>query len=276
MCARYTLTAEEKEMLKDHGLTLVGEYKPDPNIAITDFGFIVTSDEPDIVQRMNWGIIPANAESKVPEFSSFNIRSEDVMEKPTYAPLLQARKTCLVIADGFYEAEHLSDTDKRPWRFTTERKIFCFAGLWSEWFDPDTKEPYRTFAILTCEANSTVGEIHTENRMPVILYKSEEPLWLSKRRSVDELLSLCIPYPDDKMNRYRVSKKALAVSTKDRPNKNMDLTQPVEDEPRQSSLFNIPDIPSVPGVRRFKNTKKKKSEQKKLDNSNGLDLFNSL
>ena len=276
MCARYTLTAEEKEILKGNQYTLVGEYKPDTNIAITDFGFVITSDEPDIVQRMSWGIIPPNAESKVPEFSSFNIRSEDILDRPTFATLLTARKTCLVIADGFYEAEHVSATDKRPWRFLTERKLFCFAGLWSEWIDPITKEPYRTYAIITCEANNIVGEIHPDRRMPVILYKSEEKMWLNKKISTDELLALCIPYPDEKMNRYRVSKKALAVSTKERPNKGKDLTEPVEDEPRQNSLFEASEIPRKPSERKFKNSKKKGNDSTKPDNQAGPDLFNSI
>jgi len=276
MCARYTLTAEEKEILKENGYTLVGNYQPDANIAITDFGFVITSDEPDVVQRMSWGIVPPDAESKVPEFSSFNIRSEDVLKRTNYEPLLRARKTCLVIADGFYEAEHLSGDDKRPWRFVTERKLFCFAGIWSEWFDPITLESYRTYAIMTCEANELVGEIHKEKRMPVILHKWEESMWLNKKLSVDELLSLCVPYPANKMTRYRVSKKVNSVSTKLRPNKDLRLIDPVEDEPRQQNMFDANEAPAAkPAERKFKNTTKKSKTPKKPDSSPGMDLFNS-
>ncbi|MNW10439.1 hypothetical protein D3C71_2076560 [compost metagenome] len=39
------------------------------------------------------------------------------------------------------------------------------------------------------------------------------------------------------MNRYRVSKKANAVSTKSKPNKDMSLLDEVPDEPRQQNIF---------------------------------------
>lgn len=272
MCARYTLTAEEKELIKQQGYTLRGEYQPDPNIAITDVGFIVTSDEPDIVQRMHFGIVPPDAESKKVDFSSFNIRSEEVLEKPTFEPLLRQRKTCLVLADGFYETEKLGE-DKRPWRFVTERKIFAFAGLWSEWID-EHGEPYRTYAIFTCAANKTVGEIHEKGRMPVILHKFEEKQWLNKKLSVDELLALCVAYPDNKMNRYRVSKKALSVSTKKNPNKGMDLIKEVKDEPRQENLFEDVAV-KVRTPEEKLVTPKKKQPKSGRPLPPGNDLFNS-
>ncbi|RZK45535.1 MAG: hypothetical protein EOO97_00905, partial [Pedobacter sp.] len=92
MCARYTLTAEEKELLKENNYKLVGEYKPDSNVAITDFGFIVTSDEPTLVQKMHFGIVPHDAKSKSFGYDTWNIRSEEVMDKKTYAPLMKHRK----------------------------------------------------------------------------------------------------------------------------------------------------------------------------------------
>lgn len=272
MCARYTLTAEEKELIKQQGYSLRGEYQPDPNIAITDVGFVVTSDEPDIVQRMHFGIVPPDADSKKLDFSSFNIRSEEVLDKPTFEPLLRQRKTCLVLADGFYETEKLGE-DKRPWRFVTERKIFAFAGLWSEWID-ENGEPYRTYAIFTCKANKTVGEIHEKGRMPVILHRIDEKKWLNKKISVDELLSLCEPYPDNKMSRYRVSKKALAVSTRAKPNKGMDLLEEVKDEPRQENLFGEEVIKPKPQERKSAAAKPKQPKNQRPLPPSG-DLFNS-
>ncbi|MEJ7559539.1 MAG: SOS response-associated peptidase [Pedobacter sp.] len=275
MCARYTLTAEEKEVLKENAYTIVGEYKPDPNIAITDFGFVVTADEPNVVQRMNFGIVPADAESKVPQFASFNIVSEEVLDKPTFAPLLLQGNTCLVIADGFYEAEEVTPSDKRPYRFLTERKLFCFAGLWTEWVDAGSGEIYRTYGIMTCAANTVVGEIHEARRMPVILPKNSEMMWLNKRLSAAEKLALCVPYPDHLMNRYRVSKKVNAVSTKEKPNKDLSLLKEVEDEPRQQSFFTEEQAPSRAKERKFKNTTKKGKGRKDQDQPPAPDLFNS-
>lgn len=236
MCARFTLTAEEKDFLKENPYHLVGEYHPDGNVAITDFGFVVTSDQPDIVQKMHFGIVPHHAKTKTLSFDTWNIRSEEVMEKKTYRPLMVHRKTCLVIMDGFYEWKEEVKGDKEPWRFVVPgRKTFCCAGLWSRWVDPLSGEVYDSFGILTCEANHTVGEIHEKKRMPVILHKPEEMMWLNKKLSVDELLSLCVPFPDAKMERYRVSKKVNKVSTSKVSNKGTDLILPlnVDEEPGQ-------------------------------------------
>jgi len=275
MCARYTLTAEEKELIAQGKYTLEGPYVPDPNIAIQDIGYVVTMQEPDVVQRMFFGIVPANAQSKVPDFASFNIVSEEVWEKPVYAKLLHEKKFCIIFADGFMEAEEVTKEDKRPWRFITERKIFAFLGLWSEWIDPETKEPHRTYAIFTCKANKIVGEIHEAQRMPVILSKKSEDIVLSWRSTIDEVLALCVPYPDRLMNRYRQSKDALAVSTKKKWNKSMELLREVPDEPRTGNLFGDAMPPADLSKRTFKNTGKKK-KPKGPDNSSGLDLFNSL
>jgi putative SOS response-associated peptidase YedK len=235
MCARYTLTAEEKELLKENNYKLVGEYNPDSNVAITDFGFIVTSDEPTLVQKMHFGIVPHDAKSKSFGYDTWNIRSEEVMEKKTYAPLMKHRKTCLVIMDGFYEWHEEGNGDKQPWRFVVPgRKTFCCAGLWSRWVDPTTGEDYDSFGIMTCQANETVGEIHEKKRMPVILKKADEHTWLNKKLSIEELLSLCVPFPDKDMHRYKVSKTVNKVSTKKAPNKSIDLTLPLnsDDEPK--------------------------------------------
>ena len=274
MCARYTLTAEEKELIKQGNYTLDGPYVPDPNIAITDIGYVVTMDEPDVVQRMFWGIVPENAVSKVPEFSSFNIVSEDVYQKPVYAKLLRDKKFCIVFADGFMEAEQVADDDLRPWRFVTERKLFAFLGLWSEWIDPSSGEVHRTYGIFTCKANKIVGEIHAAQRMPVILSKMDEKIVLRKKSTVEEVMKLCVPYPDRLMNRFRQSRQALAVSTKKNWNKSMELLKEVKDEPRTGNLFGDAMPPADLTKRTFKNAKKK--QPPRSNQTPGADLFNSL
>lgn len=233
MCARYTLTAEEKEILKENPYKLVGTYTPDGNIAITEGGMVITADEPETIQRMSFGIVPHNAADKKLSFDTWNIRTEEIMDKKTFRPLLVHHKTCLIIADGFYEWFDAGKNDKEPWRFVTERKLFCFAGLWSQWIDPATGEAHRTFGIMTTTANQTVGDIHEKKRMPVILHRNEELRWLNKKLSPEQLLEMCKPYPDHLMKRFRVSKKVNKVSKKGALNKNVALIDPLNpDEER--------------------------------------------
>jgi putative SOS response-associated peptidase YedK len=58
---------------------------------------------------------------------------------------------------------------------------------------------------MTTVANNVVGKVHDPKfRMPVILDDYNERLWLDRGLSPTALLSLCQPYPDDKMEAYRV------------------------------------------------------------------------
>lgn len=240
MCVRYTLTAEHKEILRSHPLTLVGDkWEPHYNIAPTLKGLVITADEPKLIQYMRFGIVPYWAESLVLKFDTWNIRSEEVMEKKMYRPLMVHQKTCLIIADGFYEWFN-AKPEKLPYRFTVKnRKTFCFAGLWSEWVDPETKEAFRTCGIMTTVANKMVAEVHYEKpRMPVILDKNGENMWLNKYLSPTEKLKLCVPFPDELMTKTRVSTRVNKVHKKDKPNNDEGLILPLntDEEPKMIDM----------------------------------------
>ena len=134
-----------------------------------------------------------------------NARKETIMEKASFKPLMEKNKRCLVLCDGFYEWETIGK-DKLPYRFILpDQPIFAFAGLYSWWKDKITEEWYKTFTILTTEPNGMVGKLH--DRMPVILTKEEEKIWLTDGVPISDLLNLCDPFPEVEMDIYRVSKE---------------------------------------------------------------------
>jgi len=228
MCARYTLTAEEKEILKNHPHQLMAEWTPNYNLAITEMGLVITADEPDEIQQMRFGIVPHYAKSLILTKDTWNAISETAMKSNLWRPLLINNKTCLVLADGFYEWRERSKDDRQPYHFTVKnRKMFCFAGLWSQWVDPETNEKFRTYAIMTTKANNMVAEIHTKPRMPVILTKKEEKIWLSKSIPLAEKMKVLDTFPDELMLRTKVSKNVNAVSTLKKPNNNSNLLRPL-------------------------------------------------
>ena len=231
MCARYTLTKKEKELLKAYQVKLPANFEPNYNLAPTQEGLVITADEPDVAQKMHFGLVPYWASSTKMDFSTLNARSEEAAIKKTYAPLLTHHKTCLVLADGFYEWDKKSGKPL-PYRFElNDRELFAFAGLWSQWKDGFSGELYRSFTIMTTVANQTVGKVHDPKfRMPVILNRNEEKLWLSKDLSVADLLSLCDPYPDEEMKSYRVSTAVNSTVTKKGPNNNASLILPLKQQ----------------------------------------------
>ena len=66
-------------------------------------------------------------------------------------------------------------------------------------------EPLLTYTIITTEASQGIRTLH--ERMPVILSREDEELWLDPRMNETErLLSLLRPYPDEKISAYRVGR----------------------------------------------------------------------
>jgi putative SOS response-associated peptidase YedK len=228
MCARYTLTRAEKELAKFYQVKVPDSFEPNYNLAPTQEGLVITADEPDLAQKMHFGLIPYWSVDTKLNISTLNARSEEVLEKKIYAPLIAKHKTCLVLADGFYEWDRKSGKSV-PWRFQLkDREVFAFAGLWSQWKSKDGLQVYRSFTIMTTNANETVGKVHDPKfRMPVILDKYSEGFWLSKDISPSDLFSLCKPYPDDQMEAYRVSTDVNAAVVKGVVNNRPELMVPL-------------------------------------------------
>jgi putative SOS response-associated peptidase YedK len=231
MCARYTLSKKQEAILKAYAVQIAGEYKPNYNLAITQKGLVITADEPKIAQLMHFGLVPYTASK--PEMSSdnWNARSETAISKQTYAPLIKHHKTCLVLADGFYEWDRKTGKPI-PYRFVLkERELFAFAGLWSQWKSEDGSIVYRSFTIMTTEANKVVSKVHDPKfRMPVILDKYSEPFWLSKDISPAELLNLCKPYPDEKMDVFQVGTEVNSTVIKGQINNKPELVLPLNSQ----------------------------------------------
>ena len=77
------------------------------------------------------------------------------------------------------------------------------AGLWETWRDPQGNV-VPSCTIITTAANDFLAPIH--NRMPVILPREYEDLWLDM--DIDEgaaLTQMLIPNPDDVLDAYQVS-----------------------------------------------------------------------
>ena len=103
MCARFVLAAAEKAILQAYAAELAEEeeYKKNWNIAITDKSLVITADQPNSLQYMNFGIVPHNSSTGKADFDSFNSRNDRLLESKTWRPLVTHHKTCLVLTTGF-------------------------------------------------------------------------------------------------------------------------------------------------------------------------------
>ncbi len=204
MCGRYTLSTPVVELVEAFGFDGSGvELSPSYNVAP---GGEIATVLPDGggrgLEMLRWGLVPPWADD--PEIGSrmINARSETAPEKPSFRRAFRERR-CLIPADGFYEWRREKDGKQPFFVRMKDGSPFAFAGLWESW-EGDGMGPIRSCAILTTAPNRVVGEVH--NRMPVIVPPDAYAAWLDPEAEKAELVSLLVPYPDDAMEAYPVSR----------------------------------------------------------------------
>jgi putative SOS response-associated peptidase YedK len=205
MCGRFVRITPIPKIVKRFRVTRVAPLEPGPsyNIAPTHETLIVNNEGERQLLPARWGFIPSW--SKDPSIGSrmINARAETVAEKPTFRHAFKKQR-CLVIADGFFEWKGEGQR-KRPMHVRlTSGAPFAFAGLYNIWASPSGEIIIYTCTIITTTANELLKLVH--DRMPVILPKSKEDIWLdSSREDKEEFLELLRPYDADKMETWEVS-----------------------------------------------------------------------
>lgn len=214
MCGRYTLGRSTKDILLRYAIQQsLFEFAPRYNIAPSQLvPIVLVSNGSRTLDSLKWGLIPFWVKDLSKAKPLINARAESLAEKPSFKQAL-ARRRCIIPADGFYEWKGQSKTRLPMYIRPTGDELFSFAGLWEQWTSADG-EVLRTCAIITVAPNQLMSEIH--NRMPAILDKRGEELWLAEeQRDVAKLSSLLRPYPDSLMRAYEVSARVNSPAVDD-------------------------------------------------------------
>ncbi len=181
-------------------------FHPRYNVAPTQEVVAVLSDGDspghNRAEMMRWGLIPFWAKDSKIGARMINARAETVAEKPAFRNALKKRR-CLILANGFYEWKK-EEKGKTPMYIVSRDKApFAMAGLYETWKSPED-EIVRSCTIITTSANSLMEQIH--NRMPVILPREAEAVWLDQSTEDDaSLTALLAPYHAEEMEAYIVS-----------------------------------------------------------------------
>ena len=203
MCGRYTLIADIGDLAQRFEFDGTDfSYDPGYNIVPTESVLTVRNIDGREAAFARWGLIPFWAKDPKIGAQMINARAETVAEKPAFRNALKKRR-CLVIADGYYEWQK-TPVGKRPFRIVLRSgEPFAMAGLWETWKDPQGNV-VPSCTIITTAANDYIASIH--NRMPVILPRESEEMWLEP--GVEDpatLTGILTPYPDEGMDAYEVS-----------------------------------------------------------------------
>ncbi len=214
MCGRFSLTVGDRDIEDEFKVKIGFDVRPRYNIAPTQEVLVLLHDGTERrLETFRWGLIPHWAQDPKIGNKLINARAETIFEKPSFRSAAKERR-CLILADGFFEWAK-TEKGKIPMHIRLKSgKPFGFAGLWESWQSPEGEE-VKSCAIVTTEPNELMMTIH--NRMPVIVQKKLEELWLNpelKKRS--ELMEVLKPYPPEEMEAFPVS-KLVNSPTNDRP-----------------------------------------------------------
>ncbi|TGM99683.1 SOS response-associated peptidase [Leptospira yasudae] len=187
--------ADFKPIFHEHGY----EHKPRP--------LVIREDENRFLGA-GWGLIPkwvkSVEEAKLSQNRTLNAKSETIFELPSFREAILYRR-CLIPSTGFYDSQEVHQKTY-PYRvFLKHEEIFCLAGIWEEWENPETGEIKKTYSMLTTPPNRKFSQIHT--RMPLILPREKEEIWIDSamksRKDIEPLLKI---YPEENLDFYTIRK----------------------------------------------------------------------
>jgi putative SOS response-associated peptidase YedK len=223
MCGRYTITSAPE------AIRALFRYQEQPNFPAR---YNVAPTQPIPIVRVTegqrhfalvrWGLLPSWVKDPKTFTLLINARGESVIDKPAFRAAMKRRR-CLIPADGFYEWKAVGSR-KQPYFVKLKSGApMALAGLWECWTGPNGEE-LETAAIVTTEANRTLGAIH--GRMPVIVPPEAFDLWLNCT-DVDArtAAALIAPAPENMLDVYPVS-PAVNRTANDNPH----LVEPLKPE----------------------------------------------
>lgn len=225
MCGRFSLVAIGQVLMDRFNIESDLNLKPNYNAGPMQHLPIITNNAPNKLTMAQWNLVPSWSKKSKTNFLMINARVETLLEKSSYKKPFQSQR-CLIPVDSFYEWQKMP-SGKKPFRIMlNDEQLFTFAGLYDIWKN-ENDEILQSFTIITLPANDLIKPIH--DRMPIILKKEYEKLWLDNT-PVEKLLEIILkPYPSNEMKAYEVS--TLVNSVK---NNSIDVIKPAE---KKKTLF---------------------------------------
>ena len=183
------------------------------------------------ITLMKWGLIPHWYRGNTPlDFASktLNARIETLHEKASFKPLTATHR-CVVPSSGFFEFKHLNAVKIPYFIYPKEQSIFSMAGLYDEWFNPETKEYLRCFTIITAAANPLMEEIHnSKKRMPLIIPNHQVEQYLNGTDKIQHFS----PIPPEEMNAHPIAKGIISSQHANVPAVQQPIVNNIEEQTR--------------------------------------------
>lgn len=205
MCGRVTQSSYASDFADKLGVKgPLPNMKPRYNLCPTEQA-LVCRVNPETKERsldlLHFGLVPHFAKDKSRQASLINAKSETIADKPSFRAAFRKRRGLLPI-DSFFEWKAEGKV-KQPYlirRVDTEPMML--ACIWENWQQPEYSGWYRSFSIVTTQANALMATLH--DRMPVVLDEKDWPVWLGEEEG--DYAAVMQPYDAEQMEMYRVSR----------------------------------------------------------------------
>jgi putative SOS response-associated peptidase YedK len=203
MCGRFVMISDLSALEEAFNIeAFSADVKPSYNIAPGREVAALVHDRVNRFVSFRWGLIPSWAKSPMIEKGIINARSETVAEKPSFRDSFKKRR-CLVLANGYYEWKKVGRNKVPHYVCPVSQRPFGFAGLYDTWRSRDGGS-LSTCTIITTESNELLRPLH--DRMPVIIPKDRESLWLDDSATEEKsLLSILNPSVSEALEIREVS-----------------------------------------------------------------------
>ncbi len=203
MCGRFIFFDTDKiedrfDVIIDKNLSL----KPNYNIAPSEETLIIVIENGKRKAKIaKWGFIPSWSVEKEDFKQLINLRDDTLLSKKSFSYYLKNLR-CLIPANGFYEWKE-DGTLKKPYLiFLKDFSLFSFGGVYNIIKVEDNE--IITFGIITINPNKKIETLH--NRMPLILKRESEFLWLDKSlNDLNKIKDLLSPIDENLIEYYEVS-----------------------------------------------------------------------
>jgi len=227
MCGRFTFT-EIAKIVGRFGIVLQDGSRITPRFNISpsqEIPVVIEGKNGRELRWMEWGFRPDWFKAQTNRPPPINARSESLLERPMFHDAV-IRGRCLIPADGFFEWKTIpGERRKQPMYVRlADGELFGFAGLYTDRPGTGGAGLVGSCAIITTGPNELMAAIH--HRMPAILERADEALWLSHReRDAARLLSCLRPYPAAQMEAFPVS-HLVSYANNDQPELILPLEEP--------------------------------------------------
>lgn len=173
MCGRFLLESEVEDLVARYNAEYSMEnYKSGEIFPSESPLTVVKADDKIKLMPMKWGMPMDDSKRLI-----INARVETVDKKPMFKSSFLKRR-CIVPANAFFEWKTENSKKIKHLISKNGENIFSMGGIYDD----------NGFVILTMDSTENMKSIH--NRMPLILTREEENIWLDTTTDLYRLKSL--------------------------------------------------------------------------------------